>query len=445
MTAQTGNAEVVDLLQQLIRNACVNDGTIGSGHEERSAELLSGYLAGAGDQQRYESAPGRVSLVGRLQGSDPAAPTLLYLGHTDVVPANPEHWRRDPFGGELVDGEVWGRGAVDMLNLTAAMAVAFRRLATSGFTPRGTLVYAAVADEEALGTHGALWLVEHERDAVQADYVITESGGVPIETPEGIRLPVVVGEKGSYWCKLRVAGTAGHASAPLRTDNALVTAAEVVRRIAEFQPPAVIGEAWRRLVGGLGLPHEIAEALLDPAAIDGLLEVFPEIGLARQAHASTHTTIAPTICHGGTKTNVIPDAVEIQLDIRTLPGQRGPDIEAMLREAIGDLGPRVEIVVDVDEPASESPLDTPLWDVLQRVSGRLHEGARTLPMISAGATDARFFRPLGIVSYGYGLFSPKMNYELFTSMFHGADERVDVDSLGLSVDLFEHVARDLLG
>ena len=139
--------------------------------------------------ERYEPQPGRTSLVARIEGSDPTAPSLLLMGHTDVVPVNPDGWSRDPFGGELVDGFVWGRGAVDMLNITASQAVAMRRLAESGFTPRGTLIYLAVADEEALGTWGAKWLVEHERDAVYADYVLTESGGYQMATPEGIRLP----------------------------------------------------------------------------------------------------------------------------------------------------------------------------------------------------------------------------------------------------------------
>ena len=131
------------------------------------------------------------------------------MGHTDVVPVNPDGWQRDPFGGEVVDGDVWGRGAVDMLNLTATMAVAFRDLARSGFTPRGTLVYLAVADEENLGTWGAEHLLDHERDAVQADYVVTEAGGFQMPTPRGPRLPVIVGEKGSYWCRITVRGTPG--------------------------------------------------------------------------------------------------------------------------------------------------------------------------------------------------------------------------------------------
>jgi len=291
--------EVVGLLQEMIRNACVNDGSDESGHEVVNAELLRSGLEGSGcDIESFEPLPGRVSLVARIEGSDPGAPSLCYLGHTDVVPANPDTWSRDPFGGELTDGEVWGRGAVDMLNITASMAVAFGRLARSGFRPRGTLILAAVADEEALGAHGAHWLSEHAASAVAADYVLTEEGGIPIDTPAGRRLPITVGEKGSCWCRLRVRGVAGHASAPLRTDNALITAAEVTRRLATFRPPARIHDAWRRFVEGMSMPEEIGAVLLDPDAIDELCESLPDLGLARQAHALTHMTIAPTIVHG---------------------------------------------------------------------------------------------------------------------------------------------------
>src|SRR5436190_1638421 len=149
--ADDPTAQVTDLLQLLIRNRCVNDGTLASGEETRSVDLLASFLTGAGDHEIYEPQPGRQSLVARLEGTDPDAPTLLLMGHTDVVPVSPDGWSRDPFGAELVDGFVWGRGAVDMLNLTASQAVAFRRLANSGFRPRGTLIFLAVADEEALG------------------------------------------------------------------------------------------------------------------------------------------------------------------------------------------------------------------------------------------------------------------------------------------------------
>ena len=198
--------ESADLLVDLIRNECVNDGSAESGFESRSADLLAQYLGDTGlELERYAARPGRENLVARIEGSDPNAPTLLLMGHTDVVPVNPDGWRRDPFGGEIVDGEVWGRGAVDMLNLTATMAVAFRDLARSGFKPRGTLVYLAVADEENLGTWGADHMLKRERDAVAADYVVTEAGGFQLPSSEGPRLPVIVGEKGIAHANVRAA------------------------------------------------------------------------------------------------------------------------------------------------------------------------------------------------------------------------------------------------
>ncbi|MGH9027739.1 MAG: M20/M25/M40 family metallo-hydrolase [Acidimicrobiia bacterium] len=176
--------EVTALTQTLIRNACVNDGRAESGKEARNVDVVASILdAGGLDYERYETAPGHDNLVARIEGTDADAESILWLAHTDVVPVNENGWSRDPFGGEVVEGELWGRGAIDMLNMTASMAVAFRRLADSGFRRRGSLVYAAVADEEAGGTYGARHLAERERDAVAADYVITESGGFPMPTP----------------------------------------------------------------------------------------------------------------------------------------------------------------------------------------------------------------------------------------------------------------------
>jgi len=436
--------EVTELLQQLIRNRCVNDGTPESGGETRSVDTLAAYLDGSGlDIETYSAQPGRASLVTRIEGRNPDAPTLLLMGHTDVVPANEEGWRRDPFGGELVDGEVWGRGAVDMLNLTASMAVATKRLAADGFAPEGTLVYLAVADEEALGTWGADHLVTHERDAVAADYVITESGGIPIPTAHGTRLPVIVGEKGTWWCTIRVHGTPGHASQPLRTDNALVKAADIVQRIAAYRPAADIHDTWRRTVEGLALPEELAVAAVDPERLYDLCQSLP-LGMARQAHACTHTTFAPTVIHGGVKTNVIPDTVDLQIDIRTLPGQTGDDVRAMLGDALGDLMDAIEIIDPTDDPSTASPLDTPLWDAIGRVTNAMVPGSALMPMLTVGATDARFFRRAGSVAYGFGLFSSHLTFDDYAVMFHGDDERVDVESLALSTDLWDALARDFL-
>ena len=438
-------SEVTDLLQQLIRNACVNDGTEGSGQEVRSADLLQTYLEGDGlDIERYEAAPGRTSLVTRIEGTDPTAPTLLLMGHTDVVPANEDGWRHDPFGGELIDGEVWGRGAVDMLNLTASMAVATKRLAQEGFRPQGTLVYLAVADEEALGSLGADHLVQHEADAVRADYVITESGGIPIPSPTGLKLPVIVAEKGSHWAQLRVSGTPGHGSQPYKTDNALVTAAAVVQRIAEYQPATEIHDIWRQFLEGMEYPEEVVGPLLDPSTLVEACDALP-VGMARQFHACTHTTFAPTIAHGGTKINVIPDRVDLQIDIRTLPGDGDAEVRAMLDDALGDLASKVELVASHDDPSTTSPIDTPLWDCLGRITQAFYEGSKIVPFMTVGATDARFFRRLGTTSYGFGLFSTDLSFEDYGTMFHGDDERIDVTSLELSTDMWGALSKDLLG
>jgi len=438
--------EATDLLQHLIRNRCVNDGSVSSGQEQRSADLLVGYLEGSGaDVETFEPEPGRTSLVAKLHGSDPSAPSLTLLGHTDVVPANDEDWSHDPFGGELIDGMVWGRGAIDMLNLTATMATGFRHLAMSGFRPAGDLTYVAVADEEALGTHGAKWLCDHARDDVHADYVITESGGFPMGGADGTpRLPVIVGEKGVYWCRLVVRGTPGHGSQPLRTDNALIKAAEVVRRIDEYRPEAQLHEAWVRFVEGIGFPAEWAEPLLDPDRIDAFCDEFAVVGLARQAHACTHTTMAPTIMHAGTKLNVIPDRVELGVDIRSLPGWDTADVRAMLEEVVGDLADDVSIEFESEQASTISPIDTPLWDALERVSQRFYPAAKTVPFLTTGATDARFHRALGSVAYGFGLHSRAIGFEQYGAMFHGIDERVDVESLHLSTEMWIDLARDFL-
>lgn len=434
------------LLQQLIRNACVNDGTPGSGHESRSVDTLTSVLEGPGlELARHEPAPGRVSLVARIEGRRRDAPSLCLMGHTDVVPASAGEWRHDPFGGELIDGEVWGRGAIDMLNLTASMAVAVRRLADQGFTPEGDLVYLAVADEEALGTHGAGWLVDHARDEIGVDYCITEAGGFPMRGRDGgVRVPVLTGEKGAFWCTLTVRGTPGHGSQPLRTDNAVVKAAEVVRRLAEHDTPANLHEAWRGFVAGLDLPDELSGPLLDPERIGPFCEELPLLGLARQAHACTHTTVAPTIVHGGTKLNVIPDRVDLQLDIRTLPGWGQAEVEAMLDDALGDLAASVSVAWHSTETATTSPTDTGLWRSLERAVDGFYPGARCIPFLTVGATDARFFRRLGAVAYGFGLFSERLSFEDYAVMFHGTDERVDVESLRLSTELWGRVAHELL-
>ena len=437
-------AESVELLQTLIRNACVNKGIPESGFETKNADVLEAYLGGVAAVERYEKIAGRASLVARIEGSDPSAPGLVLMGHTDVVPANENGWSKAaPFSGELIGDEVWGRGAVDMLNVTATMAVAFKRLAQRGFTPRGDLIYFAVADEEAAGIQGAKYVTEEHRDAVQADFVVTEFGGMRLPIGDGVRMPVMVGEKGTFWCTVTTRGTPGHASMPFASDNALVKGAEIVRRLAAYQPETQIHDIWRRFVEDMAFPPEMAAAFLDPIALEQTIAALP-VELGRVVHACTHMTVAPTVMHAGVKGNVIPDSLELKVDIRTLPGMVSEDVRRTLEDLIGDLG-TVEEILDSDMPSTASKMDTPLWDSLQRVTASLVPEARTVPFLMTAATDARYFREIGATAYGYGLFSDRIPYNEFGRMFHGDDERVDLESLRLAEALWERLAEDLLG
>ena len=437
--------ETTDLLQHLIRNECVNDGTPSSGHEIKSVETLASYLRTPGVEiERYEPSPGRGSLVLRIEGADKTAPSLHLMGHTDVVPVTRASWRHDPFGGELIDGEVWGRGAIDMLDVTASMAVAIKKLLMSGFKPRGTLIYSAVADEEALGTYGAQWLTENKWDDVKTDYLVTEFGGVRMPLGTGAKMPIMTAEKGSQWTRLRVKGTPGHGSMPYKSDNALVKASELITRIAKYKAPLHLQDLWKAFVEGIDLPAVQRMALTTAATFDAALDRMPE-GADRMMYAATRTTLSPNIAHSGVKVNVIPDSAEIDIDIRTLPGDDGDGVRKMLRDAAGDLWKDVEVLFEGSNPATSSPIDTPLWDALTKVTQRLIPGSTTMPFLIVGATDARYFRRKGVVSYGYGLMSDKIPFGEFSKLFHGNNERIDQGSLELMTPLWDGLVREMVG
>jgi acetylornithine deacetylase/succinyl-diaminopimelate desuccinylase-like protein len=444
-------APTVELLQTLIRNGCVNDGTPESGNEVRNADVLQSYLEGGGlDVDRFDARPGRTSIVARIEGTDPSAPALCLMGHTDVVPVNPDGWSQDPFAGELITArngrdELWGRGAIDMLNITSSMAVAFRRLADEGFRPRGTLIYFGVADEEAGGEWGARYMTENHWDAVGADYVLTETGGWSKVGSDGVRrVAITVAEKGIAWVRLRVRGRPGHGSMPYGSDNALVTAAEVVRRLAAYQPAARLDDLWRARIDAMDVSAELRDALGDPARVDDAIAGL-DAGSARIAHACSHTTVSPNVVHGGQKTNTIPDVVDIDVDIRTLPGETRDDVDAHLRAALAELVDRVEVTVLQSAASSRSAMSNPLWDALSGRTKWAYPGSELVPEIIVGGTDARFYRARGSIAYGASLFSPDVTLESFSQLFHGNDERVDVESLGLAAELWYGVARDLVG
>jgi acetylornithine deacetylase/succinyl-diaminopimelate desuccinylase-like protein len=282
-------------------------------------------------------------------------------------------------------------------------------------------------------------------DAIRSDYVLTEMGGWSSVGHDDVRRVVVnTGEKGIAWRTLRVRGTPAHGSMPFGADNALVKAAEIVRRLSQYRPAAHISDAWKAEMAAASLPDDVKAGLLDPARIWETIETLPP-AFARTCHADTHTTFSPNVIHGGQKTNIIPDLVELEVDIRTMPGTSQADVDAHLREALGELFEHVEVSRIQQHDATESPRGNELWDALSSATQVAYPGAELMPGLIVGGTDARFFRDRGAIAYGTGLFSSEVTFEKFGTRFHGNDERIDTESLGLAADFWIHIAKEICG
>ena len=429
--------EVAELLTALIRNACVNDGSPGSGGESRSTSTLQDYLGETGNVHTFQ--PDRGNLVYRIPGTTQGAPSLGLMGHLDVVPANAAGWSRDPFGGEVFDGEVWGRGAVDMLNMTAAMAAVFKRFLDGSWKRLpGDLVFLAVADEEAGARYGAKPLVETQWEEVGCDHLLTEVPLAAVQGPKGPVYPVTVGEKGPFWRVLRTDGTPGHGSQPFATRNAMLPIARAAERLATEPSPVEVTPTWEAFVGAIDLPAGLASGLTDPEHIDDAILELSEtsVGLARYAHACTHLTLSPNVLQAGSKANVIPDAGLAEIDIRALPGQDETTVDDHLRKVLGPDYEEIEIRSVMDFPATISNPEGPLWEAVSDAIESLTGSRDVVPALTPMATDGRFYRRLGSVVYGVALFDHHLDLPEFLARFHGNDERVSVESLGLTTALF---------
>jgi acetylornithine deacetylase/succinyl-diaminopimelate desuccinylase-like protein len=439
------NSEVVLLLQQLIRNQCVNDGTPESGHEYRSVETLRDFFGSAGEV--FEPYPGRQSLYYRIPGSDPDAPSLGLSPHIDVVPVEAAGWSQDPFGAEIVDGFIYGRGAVDMLNVTAAMAVAARPYITGEVQPRGDLLFIALADEEAGGRFGAHPFTEERWDEARVDYMLTEVAYPPVSYAGEPAVPVATGEKGAFWSMLRSAGTPGHGSAPYGSDNAMRKMVEAVHGIFNEPMPVVITHEWRDFVASLDLADDLKEALVDPDRIDDALDSFAidDPLFARYAHAVTHLTISPNMMRAGVKANVIASQASSQIDVRALPGTDRSFVDSYLFKAMGNARDDIDIEPIQDFEATISPTDNIFWETIADCVEDMEGHRRLLPMMMNVATDARFWRKRGTVAYGVGLYDDRMDFSEMLSLFHGHDERVSVDSLERTTKLYQEIFGRFLG
>ncbi len=435
-----------ELLQTLIRNKCVNYGydNPDSGGEIRNATVLGDFLSGTPNftSKLVEPAPGRANLVGRWEG-DAQGPTLALLAHTDVVPADPSSWDVDPFAGEIRDGVVHGRGAVDMLNLAATMATSVKTLAESGFRPKGTVLYLAVADEESGGRYGTGYLTSELLDEVRADYVLTEWGGVRFSAGNP-RFGMITGEKGVAWVRCLIEGASAHGSRPYGADNPIVGLARIVTYLTEQASSVTITPVWERLVNALDLEPRLRTSLLRPDQVDQVLAEL-DSPFDAFAHALTRMTFSATVVESGIKINVIPDMAELQIDVRTLPGQTNDTVLAMLHEAAAALRVNATFEIFNESVANSSPIDTPLWTSMEKAVAKLVPGGTIVPSLTTGGNDARFYRALGATAYGGGLLSDQFALDTFIGAFHGVNERIDLESLALSTEFFSAVITDLLG
>lgn len=439
------SADAIELLQRLIRNACVNDGTPESGHEHRSVDTLQEFFGVEGDI--FEPAPGRQSLIYRVEGSEPGAPSLGLSPHIDVVPVEESGWTQDPFAADIIDGFVYGRGAVDMLNVTAAMAVAARPYITGKMRPRGDLLFVALADEEAGGGLGALPYTEERWDQARVDYMLTEVAYPPVSYANEQVIPVATGEKGAFWSLLRASGSPGHGSAPYGSDNALRKMVDAVGGIFSEPMPVVITHEWEEFVASLDLDDEVKEALVDPDRVDDAIDIFAidDPLFARYAHAVTHLTVSPNVLNAGVKSNVIASQANASVDIRGLPGTDRSFVDSYLFKAMGSARDEVDIEPIQDFEPTQSPVGNPLWEAIADSVESMEGHRRLLPMMMNVATDARFWRKRGTVAYGVGLYDDRMDFSEMLALFHGHDERVSVESVQRTTQLYEEIFGKFLG
>lgn len=421
--------EVTDLLSRLIQVDTTNP----PGNETAAAELLRDYLEANGVEcELYARVPERANLVARIRGSGDG-PSLLLLGHTDVVLADAAEWSVPPFSGELRDGEVWGRGALDMKGQVAANAVAIASLAREGFAPSGDLIFAATADEEVGDDFGLSWLCSEHPDAIRCDYAVNEGAGDRLELGTGTFYLCSTAEKMSAPFRVRVHGRSGHASMPGIADNALVKAARLVERLAEYEhAPQIQQEVEAFLHAVVGEVPSPGRAVERARAVDETAAALVEPLLS--------PTFAPTMISASRKRNVIPAVCEIVVDCRLLPGQTPAHVEPLIREVLGH-DVEYDLAFTEAQGGTRSRLGSPLWEAIESFLAEVEPGARPVPICSAGFTDSHWLREaFGTVAYGF-FPARTMPADVAAALIHSADERVPVTDLELGLDWLRHAAR----
>lgn len=427
--------EVVSLASELIRIDTTNTGDPATVVGERAAaEWVAEKLGEVGYETTYveSGAKGRGNVVARLAGADPSRGALLVHGHLDVVPADASEWSVHPFSGAVQDGYVWGRGAVDMKDMVAMTLAVARRFKREGVVPPRDIVFAFLADEEAGGLFGAKWLVDNRPELFEGvTEAISEVGGFSITMKDDVRAYLVeTAEKGIRWLKLRVRGTAGHGSM-IHNDNAVAKLAAAVTKLGEHRFPIVMRPSVREFLDGVS---EITGLEFPDDDIEGSIGKLG--ALSRMIGATLRDTANPTMLSAGYKANVIPSVAEATVDCRILPGRE----EAFDRELAELLGPDVEREW-LGLPPVETTFDGALVDAMTASITAEDPGAKVLPYMLSGGTDAKSFQQLGIRNFGFAPLKLPADLD-FSALFHGVDERVPVDALQFGVRVLDRFLRN---
>ncbi|MET8243699.1 M20/M25/M40 family metallo-hydrolase [Streptomyces sp. NPDC005202] len=424
--------EVVRFTSDLIRIDTTNRGD-GDCRERPAAEYAAEQLAGAGlDPTLLERVPGRTNVVARIEGTDPSADALLVHGHLDVVPAQAEDWSVHPFSGEVRDGVVWGRGAVDMKNMDAMIVAVVRSWARQGLRPRRDVVIAFTADEEASAEDGSAFLADRHAALFEGcTEGISESGAFTFHDGAGRQIyPIAAGERGTAWLKLTARGRAGHGSRVNR-ENAVTRLAAAIARIGAYEWPLRLTPTVRAALTELAALYGIDTDLRD---VDALLEKLGPA--ARLVEATIRNSANPTMFEAGYKINVIPGEAVAHVDGRYLPGG-----EDEFRATLDRLtGPDVEWEFHHREVALEAPVDSATFASMRAAVEAFAPEGHVVPFCMPGGTDAKQFSRLGITGYG---FSPLKLPESFDyhALFHGVDERVPVEALHFGVRVLDRFLR----
>ncbi len=423
--------DVEKLLSDLIRIKSVNP----PGNETGVARYLKGLFDSVGIKNEIiESAPGRGSFLAEIGEGDRR---LLYLSHTDVVPVS-DGWDFPPFSGKIEKGFVCGRGALDCKGLVAAEAQTMITLAGSGKLG-GRLIFAATADEEVGGTMGVKYLLDNFKEKISADFVINEGGEEPACIGDGVSHFIQVGEKGICWLKLRAEGVSAHGSLPLLGDNAVTKMAAALNALAKYRSDIVlipeVKVLFREIARLAGLKDRVTKS-----SIDRIIEGVGNKTFGAYLSAITRMTISPNMVCGGSKTNIIPDNCEADIDIRVLPGQ---DEEYVIRE-LGRLSGNVKIEILRYRAPTFSTSQSEFYRLTSSTLKQFVGDVPVLPSISSGGTDSGFFRDAGIPCYGISMMTVDTDKSLAQSV-HGKNEKLDVDSLRLKTDFLVDLARKYLG